>query len=115
MHRTSSYRVKVVKNSTGHIEIRYTVTIHIYIASKKINGTFTLTDRSKNTFPILIGAKLLKNKFEVNVAYGYDEYINFKTIHKKQNIKVRRSYNALSRKDPVKFYKEVYLRQENAA
>ena len=114
IHKTKNFRVKVVKSSTGHVEIRYTVTIPILIASKSIMGTFTLTDRSKNMFPILIGAKMLKNKFAVNVAYNYDEYR--KHVAKQKNIYNHagsKKYTEASKQNPVQFYKEVYLKQDN--
>ena len=111
LHATKNFRVKVVKSSTGHVQVRYAVVIPIFIASKRVKGTFTLTDRSKSTFPILIGAKLLKNKFVVDVAYNYDEYRKQLNKYKDPDNTLSSQYTARSHEDPVEFYKEVYLKQ----
>jgi hypothetical protein len=51
IHETKNFHVTVVKSSTGHIQVRYTVVIPLYIADRKTRSTFTLTNRSTNTFP----------------------------------------------------------------
>jgi hypothetical protein len=40
----------------------------VVILKRKIKAEFSLSDRSKMKFPILIGRKLLKNKFIVDVS-----------------------------------------------
>lgn len=62
------YSVQRVRSSTGHITVRYRVKLPIIAVGKKINASFTLYDRSKNNFPVLIGRKTLKNRFLVDVA-----------------------------------------------
>lgn len=65
---TGDFTVQRVRNSTGHITIRYRVKLPIVAAGKRINASFTLYDRSKNNFPVLIGRKTLKGRFLVDVA-----------------------------------------------
>lgn len=67
-HSTDNYELKLVKNSSGKADFRYQIQLPVEIAGRKVRGTFTLADRSENQFPMLIGAKLLKNKFLVDVA-----------------------------------------------
>ena len=68
VYETDEYRISVVRNSTGHEEMRFRVKIPIVLAGKKINGSFTLSDRSVNSFPILIGRNIINKKFTVDVA-----------------------------------------------
>lgn len=62
------FSVQQVRNSTGHITIRYRVALHMKVLGKNIITKFTLSDRSKNRFPVLIGRKTLQNKFLVDVS-----------------------------------------------
>ena len=66
-----TFRVATVKNSFGHSEVRYKVQFIVQIGDRKIKSWFTLADRSRNTYPILLGKKILKNKFIVDVAKTY--------------------------------------------
>jgi len=65
------YTVTRVANSFGHKEIRFKVKLKIIIKNRRINGTFTLADRSTKLYPILIGRSLLKHKFLVDVTKGH--------------------------------------------
>ena len=64
------YVMTRVANSFGHREVRYKVKLRIRLKRKVINGKFTLSDRSKKLYPILIGRSLLTNKFIVDVSTG---------------------------------------------
>jgi hypothetical protein len=64
------YTVTRVANSFGHRELRYKVKLRIKLKGRMINGTFTLSDRSKKLYPILIGRSLLTKKFLVDVSKG---------------------------------------------
>lgn len=59
-----------VSNSFGVNQIRYKVNLRIRMKHRLVVGTFTLADRSKKLYPILIGCSLLRNKFIVDVAKG---------------------------------------------
>ena len=63
-----SYSKKKVKSSTGEVELRYLIKTPIEIAGKKIISTISLTDRASMKYPVLIGRKLLRNKFIVDVS-----------------------------------------------
>ena len=62
-----SYSKKKVKSSTGEVEMRYFIKTPIEIAGKKIISTISLADRETMKYPVLIGRKLLRNKFIVDV------------------------------------------------
>ena len=64
------YLLTRIANSFGHREMRYVVKLQLKLGGKIIVGTFTLSDRSKKTYPILIGRKLLNRKFLVDVSKG---------------------------------------------
>ena len=62
------YRVLVVRSSNGDEEIRYRTELSLTLGGRQIKAMFTLAERSKNHFPILIGRRTLKNKFLVDVS-----------------------------------------------
>jgi len=66
----SAYGVTRVSSSFGHREIRYKLKLKIKVNDRIINGSFTLADRSKKLYPILLGRSLLRNKFIVDVSKG---------------------------------------------
>lgn len=66
----SEFQVTRVANSFGERQIRYKIKLRIRLKRRIINGTFTLSDRSKKLYPILIGRSLLTRKFLVDVSKG---------------------------------------------
>src|SRR5690606_5030536 len=55
-----------VANSFGHREERFEVKLKIKIGPKIFIARFTLADRSKKIYPILLGRKLLNHRFFVD-------------------------------------------------
>ena len=68
--RTKVYGERLVANSTGHIERRYTVKMLVILEGRKVNATFTLANRASQVYPVLIGRNILRGKFIVNVKLG---------------------------------------------
>jgi hypothetical protein len=68
--KKGEYRITVVSNSFGHTEERYVVRLRIRVHGRKIKSSFTLANRSTKTYPILLGRRLLQNKFLVDVSKG---------------------------------------------
>lgn len=64
------YLLTRVANSFGHKELRYVVKLQLVLGGRTIVGTFTLADRSRKTYPVLIGRKLLNRKFLIDVSKG---------------------------------------------
>lgn len=67
---TNNFRLTRVANSFGHKELRYKVKLSIRVKGRLIRATFTLSDRSLKTYPLLLGRRLLKGKFLVDVNQG---------------------------------------------
>lgn len=64
------FEVVEVENSFGHKEERYSVYMKARLAKRIVRTNFTLADRAKKTYPVLIGRKMLRGKYIVNVAQG---------------------------------------------
>lgn len=63
------YTARVVRSSHGDEQIRYRVELPISIGDKTFTTTFTLANRSRNTFPVLIGKRtLVEGRFLVDVS-----------------------------------------------
>ena len=59
---------KVVKNSGGTAEHRYTIVTEVVIFNTTYKVEFSLTDRANMKYPILLGRKFLKDRFVVDVS-----------------------------------------------
>ena len=64
---TNQYKMKRVKNSSGQMETRYLVKTTISIFGEEIEAGFTLSNRSNMKNAILIGRKVLKVRYLVDV------------------------------------------------
>lgn len=62
------YKKKTVKNSFGQAESRYVIETKIRIAGETFRAEFTLTDRSSMKNSILLGRKILRGRFLVDVS-----------------------------------------------
>ncbi len=62
-----NYRGKLVRNSGGEAEHRYTIKTSMVIFNKKRIVEFSLTDRKKMKHPVLLGRKFLTKRFLVDV------------------------------------------------
>lgn len=63
---TTEFKVVTVANSFGHEEERYEVKLKVKLGPKVFHARFTLADRSKKIYPILLGRKLLNHRFLVD-------------------------------------------------
>lgn len=61
------YSRKWIKNSFGEMEERYVIKTLIKIGRKRINCTISLSNRDNMRYPVLIGRRLLKAKFLIDV------------------------------------------------
>ncbi len=64
----------VVASSIGAEQGRYKVILLIKMRGKKIRAGFTLADRSKQAYPVLIGRNVLRGKFLVDVKSGRPDH-----------------------------------------
>lgn len=67
---TNEFAKIEIENSFGHKEERYSIYLKVKIAKKVVRSNFTLSSRSEKIYPILLGRRLLKNRFLVDVAKG---------------------------------------------
>lgn len=68
------FKQKKIKSSTGNSQKRFIIYTSIVLFNKEYPIELSLSERSKMKYPILIGRKLLKNKFiidpsKVNISY----------------------------------------------
>lgn len=57
-----------IKNSFGEAELRYIINTTITIHNQKIRAEFSLCDRDKLRFPILLGRKIVRKRFLIDVT-----------------------------------------------
>jgi hypothetical protein len=67
-HSTNSFTRKDIRNSFGETESRYLIKTRIQIGKRTIKSLISLTDRGTMRYPVLIGRRLLKNRFVVDVS-----------------------------------------------
>lgn len=75
--------IREVTSSTGHVQARHVVNLSIRMHGKRLNAKFTLSDRSTQTYPILVGRNTLRGNFLVDSGdpgearlYKYPEEAN---------------------------------------
>ncbi|MCA9325134.1 ATP-dependent zinc protease [Candidatus Saccharibacteria bacterium] len=91
----SNYTLTRVSNSFGVKELRYKVKLRIRVEGRVIKATFTLSDRSEKTYPVLLGRRLLHNKFLVDVSGGKP----LKTLEKARRQRLQAELKDLKRED----------------
>jgi hypothetical protein len=64
------YQDTRIANSFDEREVRYKVKLAVRVKGRLVKGSFTLADRSTKIYPILLGKRLLYNKFLVDVTAG---------------------------------------------
>jgi hypothetical protein len=73
---------KKIKSSNGHSEERYIIKTTVILFGKRIKASFSLTDRAEMSYPILLGRKLLKSRFVVDID---EQYLSYKAKGKSSN------------------------------
>lgn len=103
-HATKNYKVSVVRSAHGTLQVRYKVRLSVYIHGRRVRGTFTLADRSHNEYPVLIGCRLLTNRFIVDVSKGKRQ--------RSEEYAIKASFNQELKKDPVGFFEKYHRGNE---
>ena len=57
-----------VRNSFGEAELRYVIKTHVRLFSRTIRAEFSLSNRGNLKFPVLLGRKILRNRFLIDVT-----------------------------------------------
>ncbi|MBR5938957.1 ATP-dependent zinc protease [Candidatus Saccharibacteria bacterium] len=94
---TKDYMAKLVRSSHGDQQVRYRVKLPVTISGKTFETTFTLADRSRNNFPILIGRHTLEGNFLVDVSKS--------SVPRKVNPKAN-VLNDKLKEDPYEFHQK---------
>lgn len=66
----TDYEVVEVENSFGQKENRYSIGLRVKLGARTVRTNFTLSNRKTKTYPVLIGRKLLKGRYLVDVSEG---------------------------------------------
>jgi len=66
---TTDFKKVVIENSFGAREERFEVKLRVKLGPKIFTAAFSLADRSKKAYPILLGRKMLNNRFLVDTGY----------------------------------------------
>ena len=66
-YRFETFTRKKIKNSFGEMEERFVIKTLIRLGKKKIWSTISLSNRDNMRYPVLIGRRLLKGKFLIDV------------------------------------------------
>lgn len=67
-YHTTDFKERVIRNSFGQEQTRFSLTTEIELFGQKFKTEFTLADREKMLYPILIGRSLLREGFIVDVT-----------------------------------------------
>jgi hypothetical protein len=62
------FNQREIKNSFGEAELRYIIKTQIKIFDRKIRAEFSLSNRGNLKFPVLLGRKILRNRFLIDVT-----------------------------------------------
>ena len=57
-----------IRNSSGESELRYVIKTTILIFDRRIRAEFSLSNRGNLKFPVLLGRKILRNRFLIDVT-----------------------------------------------
>lgn len=82
--RFEEFSQKKIKNSFGEMEERFVIKTLVRIGKKRINSTISLSNRDNMRYPVLIGRRLLKGKFLIDVSQIHTNGINPKKFLKQQ-------------------------------
>lgn len=66
--RFNEYSEREIKNSFGEAETRYVIRTTITIYGKTYKTQFSLSDRDSLRFPVLLGRRVLRKRFLIDVS-----------------------------------------------
>ena len=102
--RFKDYRAKAIRSSYGDEQIRYRVKLPLTIGDETYETTFTLANRSRNNFPILIGRRTLKGHFLVDVSR--------RVVERESNTRRTPKLNRELTSDPYRFHQK-YIKERS--
>jgi hypothetical protein len=66
--RFKKFVQREVRNSFGEAELRYVIKTKVKIFDRVIRAEFSLSNRGNLKFPVLLGRKILRNRFLIDVT-----------------------------------------------
>ena len=84
----SEFEERYIKNSFGEVERRFVIVTTLKIFNEEIETEFSLSNRGSLKFPILIGRKILRNRYLIDIT--------------KKNLSYNASFNRRNRKKKVR-------------
>jgi len=67
-YKYRNFSTRKVRSSNGEMDERYAIKTTAILFGTKINIEFTLTSREKMKFPILLGRRVLRKRFLIDVS-----------------------------------------------
>ena len=64
----AEYEERDIRNSFGEVERRYVISTSLKIFNEEITAEFSLSNRGSLKFPILLGRKILRNRFVIDIT-----------------------------------------------
>ena len=59
---------RAIRNSFGEAEVRYVIRTSIRLSNRLIRAEFSLSNRGNLKFPVLLGRKILRKRFLIDVS-----------------------------------------------
>lgn len=84
---STDFEKKDIKNSFGEIERRFVITTSIKIFNEEIICEFSLSNRGSLKFPILLGRKIIRNRYLIDVTLKNLSYREKRQLRRKVNRK----------------------------
>ncbi len=72
IHSCTEFKQRSIRSSNGKKEKRYVIKTTVILGKKKRKTDINLSNRKKMRFPVLVGRKLLRNGFMIDVALKYN-------------------------------------------
>lgn len=66
--RVKQFEQREIRNSFGEAELRYVIKSSIRILGRLIRAEFSLSNRGNLRFPVLLGRKIMRNRFLIDVG-----------------------------------------------
>ncbi len=76
-YRFKKFDQRAIKNSFGEAEMRFVIKTRVRLFGKVIRAEFSLSNRGNLKFPVLLGRKILRHRFLIDVTKK-----NLSFIHK---------------------------------
>lgn len=66
--RVKKFEQREIRNSFGEVELRYVIKTRVRIYGRVIRAEFSLSNRGNLKFPVLLGRKILRHRFLIDVT-----------------------------------------------